>query len=130
MPSPTILIIDDDKLTRWSVSMILGRAGYRIQEAASGEEGLLAVRAGAPDLVLLDISLPDQDGFTVLTAIRQLRPDLPVLMMSADATSETVEQALRLGARGHLDKPCDRASLQEAVRRALQSGTTPSQSSG
>ncbi len=127
MPVATILIIDDDKLIRWSLSTVLGRAGYRVHEAATGKEGLAAVESGTPDLVLLDIMLPDMDGFTVLEAIRRSHPDLPILTMTADATTETALQALRLGARGHLDKPCDSAVLQDAVSEALNPATPPRQ---
>ncbi len=127
MDTPKILVIDDDKLVRWSVSMVLGRAGYLIQEAASGGEGLAALRSNPPDLVLLDITLPDMDGFSVLKTIRQSHPNLPVLMMTADATSETTREAVRLGARGHLDKPCDPDLLQTAVSDALQSAKPQSQ---
>jgi len=126
--SPTaILIIDDDKLIRWSLSTVLGRAGYRICEAATGAEGLAAVETGTPDLVLLDIKLADMDGFAVLTAIYQAHPKLPVLMMTADTTPETARQALRLGARGYLDKPFDSAVLLAAVSEAVQSNTSPRQ---
>jgi len=121
MPVPRILIIDDEMLIRWSVSKVLERAGYRVSEAATGKDGLAAIEAGSPDLVLLDITLPDLDGFGVLEAIRQDHPEIPVLMMTADATRETAERAFRLGARGHLDKPFDPASLQAAVSDALQS---------
>lgn len=119
MPARTILVIDDDKLIRWSVSAILVRAGYRVAEAVTGQEGLAAVRERPPDLVLLDITLPDMDGFAVLTAIRDEHADLPVLMMTADATTETAKAALRLGARGHLEKPVDPASLKTLVSQAL-----------
>ena len=121
MPAPRILVIDDEMLIRWSVSKVLERAGYRVSEAASGRDGLAAIEGDPPDLVLLDITLPDLDGFDVLEAIRQSRPELPVLMMTADATRETARQAFHLGARGHLDKPFDPASLQAAVSDALQS---------
>ena len=122
--SPTaILIIDDDKLIRWSLSTVLGRAGYRVHEAATGQEGLAAVESGVPDLVLLDIMLPDMDGFAVLETIRQAHPKLPVLTMTADATPERARQALRLGARAHLEKPCDSAVLQAEVSKALRSPT-------
>lgn len=127
MPAPTILVIDDEKLIRWSVSKVLERAGYRVSEAATGKDGLAAIEAGSPDLVLLDITLPDLDGFSVLKAIRQSRPELPVLMMTADATRETARQAFHLGARGHLDKPFDPASLRAAVSDALLSPTRPKQ---
>lgn len=130
MPAATILVIDDDKLIRWSVSTVLGRAGYRVKAAATGEEGLAAVQNRTPDLVLLDITLPDMDGFRVLGAIRQSHPEIPVLTMTADATAETAREALRLGARGHLDKPFDPPSLKAAVSQALGSVTQPKQASG
>jgi DNA-binding NtrC family response regulator len=120
MPVPTILVIDDDRLVRWSVSMTLGRAGYRVHEATTGMDGLTTVRDCPPDLVLLDISLPDTDGFSVLRAIRQIRPEVPVLMMTAEPNAETREQAIRLGAYAHLEKPCDAEVLQDVISQALQ----------
>ena len=130
MSTPLILVIDDDKLTRWSVSMLLGRAGFRTQTAASGKEGLDAIRDVAPDVVLVDITLPDMDGFAVLKAIHQPYPNLPVLMMTADATSETVREAVRMGAYGHLEKPCESDSLQAAVSGALRSTASPTRPTG
>ncbi len=130
MPTPTILVVDDDKLIRWSVSVVLGHAGYRVQEAATGKEGLAAVLEHRPDLVLLDIALPDLDGFSILEMLRKLRPDLPVLMMTADATNETARQAARLGARGQLDKPFDPTLLQVTVSEALKPAAPPDQPNG
>jgi len=126
MSIATILIIDDDKLVRWSLSTRLGRAGYRVQEAPTGKEGLAALGSGVPDLVLLDIMLPDMDGFAVLEGILRAHPHLPVLTMSSDTTPATSRHALRLGARGHLEKPCDSAVLLAAVSDALHPDT-PSQ---
>jgi DNA-binding NtrC family response regulator len=127
MPAASILVIDDDRLTRWSVSTLLGRAGYHVHEAATGKEGYAALEEVRPNLVLLDIELPDMDGFAVLKRIREDHPDLPVLMMTADATAETARKALRLGAQGHLDKPINSATLDAAVSRALQSSAPPGQ---
>jgi len=129
MSAATILVIDDDKLIRWSLSTVLGRAGYRVHEAATGKDGLAAVRDQRPDLVLLDIRLPDMDGITVLEQIRRRHPELPVLTMTAHGTSETAHVAVGLGARGHLEKPCDPTLLLAAVSRVLESTTPPNRSS-
>ena len=129
MPAASILVIDDDRLTRWSVATLLGRAGYHVHEAATGKDGFAAIEEVGPNLVLLDIELPDMDGFAVLGMIREDYPELPVLMMTADATAETARTALRLGAQGHLDKPIDSATLEAAVSRALQSSAPPGQAS-
>ena len=127
MFSSLVLVIDDDKLFRWTASKVLERAGYRVHEAATGEAGLAAVRDCHPDAVLLDIRLPDLDGFALLKAIRQARPDLPVLMVTADPTPETGRQALQLGAYAHFEKPCDWTALLDAVSQALPPATPPRQ---
>jgi len=101
-----ILVIDDDKLTRWSLTRVLTRAGYRVQEAGSASEGLTRAQRAAPDLVFLDCCLPDGDGVSVLQMLQELRPSLPVVMISADAPREAVRSLYRLGARGYLEKPC------------------------
>jgi CheY-like chemotaxis protein len=115
-----ILVIDDDKLTRWSLMKVLGRAGYRVRAAASAAEGLAQAGDAPPDLVLLDVQLPDGDGGSVLQAFRRSRPDLPVVMMSADGTPETDRHLRGLGASGFLAKPC------AAVLLLTLSGVTPS----
>lgn len=125
MSAATILVIDDDKLSRWSLSTLLGRAGYGVREAATGKEGLASIEEAVPQLVLLDIELPDMDGFAVLGKIREARPDLPVLMMTADATGESARRALGLGAQGQLHKPIDAATLDTAVSQALKSNAPP-----
>jgi DNA-binding NtrC family response regulator len=101
-----ILVIDDDTLTRWSLAQVLTRAGYSVLEAGSASEGLTRVQAAAPGLVFLDCCLPDGDGFSVLQTLQELRPSLPVVMISADAPGETVRNMCRLGAHDCLEKPC------------------------
>jgi DNA-binding NtrC family response regulator len=117
--APILLIIDDDKLTRWSLSRILESVGYQVREARSFTEGVAALEAQAPDLVLLDVKLPDGDGFALLEAIQGSHPGLPVIMITAHASQETEQKAESLGARGHLAKPCNPARLQAAVVDAL-----------
>jgi len=127
---PGILVVDDDKLLRWPLSEVLKRAGYRVHEAATGEDGRAAIPECDPDLVLLDVRLADVNGFTVLQAIRQARPDLRVLMVTADPTAEAARRAFRPGACAHPAKPCGSASLLPAVSQALQGPTPPGETSG
>ena len=127
MSAATVLIIDDDRLIRWSLSTLLERAGYRICQATTGAEGLAAIQTNMPDVVLLDITLPDMDGFAVLQTVRQAHPNLPILTMTADATPEKARQAFRLGALGHLEKPCESATLLAAISEALKSNLPPRQ---
>jgi len=119
MATHTVLVVDDDKLTRFSLSKILGRAGYRIREAASATEGMAAIEEERPGVVLLDIRLPDRDGFAVLRAIRASHPQLPVVMMTAHHTEGMAREAKALGAWAYLAKPCDPAELQSMVSAAL-----------
>jgi two-component system response regulator GlrR len=127
MPLHTVLIIDDDRLTRWSMSMVLGRAGYRVEEAASGEGGMSKIPEAGPVVVLADIALPDMDGFAVLRAIHARHPALPVILMSADATAAMARDAMRKGAFAWLDKPCDPMELETVIARAVRSAETSDQ---
>ncbi len=124
---PPILVVDDDPLFRWVLSQVLERAGYRVHAAATGEDGLAAIRDCQPCAVLLDLRLPDMDGLTVLKAIHQVRPDLPVLMVTGDPTPETRRQALRLGVYAFFAKPCDWTELLATISQALQPSTPPGQ---
>ena len=119
MALPLVLIVDDDKLTRWSVARILTRAGYRVQEAATTADGLAAIAGDRTDAVLLDIVLPDGDGFSMLRTIRETHPRLPVILITAHGSEETAKTARDLGARGHLIKPCNPAELCAALAVAL-----------
>jgi DNA-binding response OmpR family regulator len=119
MAAATILIVDDDKLTRWSLGRVLARVGYRTREAISVAEGLAAIQAGDLDAVLLDVVLPDGDGFTMLRTIREIRPSLPVIVMTAHASEETERMSRDLGARSHLVKPCNPAEVCAALAAAI-----------
>jgi CheY-like chemotaxis protein len=117
----SILVVDDDKLTRWSFATVLGRLGYRVREAATGSECLAAIRAEAPDLVLLDIVLPDLDGFRILSEIRAEDPRIPVILMTANPARDTRARARAAGAAEYLEKPCDAATLEAALSRVRPS---------
>ncbi|TPG20075.1 DNA-binding response regulator [Sphingomonas koreensis] len=118
--APVILVVDDEPHIRRLLQGTLTRAGYRIVEAGSARQALEAIVEGAPDLVLLDLGLPDRDGLELLPAI-QKQSRAPVLIISArDATEEKVT-ALDLGAVDYVTKPFDTEELLARVRAALRS---------
>src|SRR4030043_687191 len=97
--SHTILVIDDEPNLRRSLGLILQRAGYNITTAANASEALHLLQSGAYDLTFLDIKLPDQNGIVLLPQIKELYPDMPVLILTAHATLDTAIEAVRAGAR-------------------------------
>jgi two-component system, NtrC family, response regulator AtoC len=125
MTSPArILVVDDEKLIRWSVGERLQRDGYEVLAAGSGEEALELVAGNAPDLVLLDVRLPGMDGLATLQRALALQPELAVLMMSAHSTVDLAVEAMKRGALDFLVKPFPFQSLDAAVKRALQTART------
>ncbi len=125
-----ILVIDDDKLTRWSLGRLLTRAGYRVQGVGFAAEGITQVREARPDLVFLDLRLPDGDGTSVLQVLRTLRPQLPVVMMSADATREAVQRLWQFGAHAYLEKPCAPALVVALAQSLLSREACPGDAVG
>ncbi len=122
MVPPPILVVDDDRLTRWSIARQLERAGYRVLEAASGEAALAIVSSqAAPALVLLDLGLPGMHGFAVLAEIRKIQSELPIITMTTDSTNEVARRAKSLGANAHLEKPFDAPSLTATINSCLES---------
>ena len=115
----TILIIDDETNIRLSLAGILDDEGYDTREAASGEEGLEAVRKEPPDLVLLDIWMPGIDGMEVLKRLKETHPFLPVIMMSGHGTIETAVKATRMGAYDFVEKPLSLEKILVTIANAL-----------
>ena len=122
--NPRILVVDDEKLIRWSVGERLQRDGYEVLSAESGEEALELVAANAPDLMLLDVRLPGIDGLATLQRALALHPDVSVLMMSAHSTVDIAVEAMKHGAVDFLVKPFPFQSLDAAVERALAAART------
>ncbi|HUK66353.1 MAG TPA: sigma-54 dependent transcriptional regulator [Anaeromyxobacteraceae bacterium] len=119
-----ILVVDDEKLIRWSVGERLQRDGYDVMTAESGEQALELVAAHAPELMLLDVRLPGLDGLATLQRALVLHPDLIVIMMSAHSTVDIAVEAMKRGAIDFLVKPFPFQSLDAAVGRALQAART------
>jgi two-component system, NtrC family, response regulator AtoC len=114
-----VLVVDDEKLIRWSVSERLQRDGYDVVSAESGEQALDMVAASPPDLMLLDVRLPGIDGVQTLQRALSLHPELAVLMMSAHSTVDIAVDAMKHGALDFLVKPFPFHALDAAVARAI-----------
>ncbi|HET6923184.1 MAG TPA: sigma-54 dependent transcriptional regulator [Anaeromyxobacteraceae bacterium] len=119
-----ILVVDDEKLIRWSVGERLQRDGYEVIAAETGEEALELVAASVPDVMLLDVRLPGIDGLATLQRALALHPDVSVLMMSAHSTVDIAVEAMKHGAVDFLVKPFPFQSLDAAVQRALAAART------
>jgi DNA-binding response OmpR family regulator len=115
----SILIIDDEPNLRRSLGLILQRVGYTITTASNASEAMQLLQAGAYDLAFLDIKLPDENGIQLLPKIKDLYPDMPVLILTAHATLDTAIGAVRLGARDYLLKPIDPESILSRVESVL-----------
>jgi DNA-binding response OmpR family regulator len=103
----SVLIIDDEPNLRRSLGLILQRAGYTVTTASNAAEALQLLQAGPFDIAFLDIKLPDKNGIQLLPQIKNLYPEMPILILTAHATLETAIGAVRLGAKDYLLKPID-----------------------
>ncbi len=117
-----VLVIDDDEQTRTLVRHMLSREGHEVVEAVDGADGLRLFGKSPPDLVLTDINMPGLDGHEVITAIRVLHPEVPIIAVSgggAIAKDELLVKASALGAVEIIMKPFEFTQLVGAVKRAL-----------
>ncbi len=119
MSHETILVVDDEQLIRRSIAKRLSAAGYAVLEAENGQTALKQAAAGI-DLAILDYRLPDLDGLTVLKELRQLEPDVLVILLTAYASVETAVDAMKLGAYHFMNKPFDLEALAAMVDQALE----------
>lgn len=114
-----ILIVDDEKAIRKTLSEILSYEGYKIEEASDGEEGLRRFRDKTFDVVLCDIKMPKIDGIEFLDKVREVNPDVPVIMISGHGTIETAVEAVKKGAYDYIAKPPDLNRLLITIRNAM-----------
>ncbi|HHY92477.1 MAG TPA: response regulator [Firmicutes bacterium] len=115
-----ILIIDDEKNIRLTLSACLEGTDYEVETAISGEHGLEKFGAGRFDLVLLDMKLPGMDGMEVLRRLKARDPSVKVIMMTAYATIETAVEAMKLGAVDYLKKPFTPEEIRLLVGQVLE----------
>ena len=118
--SKTILVVDDAAFMRMMVRDILAREGYVIQEAVNGRDAVEKYDEIRPDLVTMDITMPEMDGLAALKAIRAVHPEARVLMVSAMGQQKLIVEALAEGAIDFLVKPFQPTKVLETVKRCLQ----------
>ena len=117
----TILVVDDEPMTRKLLRLMLTRANYQVIEASDGYEALEAVSAHGPDAVLLDVMMPGMNGYTVCTHLRSHKHTvhLPVIMLSARGDSEGIQQAMAVGATLFMTKPITPTDLLTQLQKVL-----------
>jgi two-component system nitrogen regulation response regulator GlnG len=119
MTPPTVLIADDDRSIRTVLTQALGRSGYQVRSTGNAATLWRWVEDGEGDLVITDVVMPDENGLDLIPRIKRIRPDLRVVVMSAQSTLMTAVKAAQRGAFEYLPKPFDLQELLAVVGRAL-----------
>ena len=117
-----ILVVDDELAIRKGLAVLLEESGYSVRTARDGIAALGAVRAGRPDLVLLDVMMPLMDGFAVCESIRQHDRDLPIVFLTAKDADEDQVRGLEVGADDFVSKGVDNAVLLARIRKSIERG--------
>ena len=125
MATGQILVADDDAAIRTVISQALARAGYEARVTGTAATLWRWVQEGEGDLVITDVVMPDENAFELLPRIKKLRPDLPIIVMSAQNTFMTAIKASERGAYDYLPKPFDLKELIAIVGRALSEPRKP-----
>ena len=120
MTKPRILVVEDEKLIRWSLRQRFEDEGYSVDEAENGPDGLEKLESGVFDLVMLDYKLPGMTGLEMLRKIRAGDEDIVVLMMTAYSNVEDAVEAMRLGAYDYVSKPFNMDELMMTVTKAME----------
>jgi two-component system KDP operon response regulator KdpE len=120
-----ILVIDDEEMTVQLIAMLLERRGYEVNRAYRAEEGLRQAYRTNPDLILLDIMMPDMDGWEVCRRLRELS-DVPIIFLTARDDVRDVVKGLEMGADDYIFKPYDNDELIARIRAHLRRAPKPS----
>ncbi|RMD92061.1 MAG: sigma-54-dependent Fis family transcriptional regulator [Calditrichaeota bacterium] len=117
-----ILVVDDEESVRYSFKKLLREPDYQVVGAQNGNEAIRKIKQHEPDLVLLDIQMPDISGLEILKQIKQIAPKTPVLVITAYSTSERVIMAMKYGAYEYIEKPFDIPKIKALIDEALEVG--------
>ena len=116
----SILIVDDDESTRRSLTLVFGKKGYETETAGTGQEAIEKARERFFNLALLDIRLPDMEGLELLAPLKEIHPDMVVIMATAYASVETAIRALNEGASAYIHKPLNMDAVLATVSNVLE----------
>lgn len=122
MNAGKILVVDDEREVRLVIQEFLTGKGYEVRVASNGLEGLAALETFTPDVVLLDMAMPEMDGLEALRRISASYPSLPVIMVTVNADIETTSKVLQLGAADYVPKPFDLDYLDQAISIQISAG--------
>jgi DNA-binding NtrC family response regulator len=125
VPERRILVIEDEESMRHALGKALTRAGWRVETAPTGREGVERLRTTRYDVVLSDVRLPDLSGLDVVALVTATSPGTPVVVMTAFGTVETALMAMRRGARDFVTKPFELPALLQTLERAVGTPATP-----
>jgi two-component system KDP operon response regulator KdpE len=115
----TVLVVDDSPPIRGFLKASLEAENFTVREAGNGEDALASLNQGWPDLVVLDLGLPDMDGLDVIARLRDMGHAMPILVLTVRDDMKTRIQALRNGATAYISKPFRIGELMEAIAKAL-----------
>ena len=119
MPAKKILVVDDEPEVRKLMEHVLTTKGYEVRLAENGRVGLAALDTFRPDLVLLDMHMPEMDGAETLRELARRSPGLPVIMVTVNEDVETTSRLLQLGAADYVPKPFNLEYLEQAINIQL-----------
>jgi DNA-binding response OmpR family regulator len=122
---PSVLVVEDDKTVRETLALNLDSEGYKVYSAEDGEQGLEMARKKKPDLVVLDVMLPNLDGLTVCRILRR-ESEVPIILLTARGTETDKIIGLETGADDYVVKPFSLGEFLARVRAALRRGRSPS----
>ena len=130
MMKSSILIVDDEPITRKSLTDILRLEGYTVASAPNGQAAVEYVRTHHIDLMVVDLRMPGMDGLEVVQVVNQLAPDTEIILLTAFASTETAIQALRLRIHDYLQKPAPPAQILASVKKGLDRRAARMQAKG
>lgn len=116
----TIMVVDDSRIQRMKLAKQIQSLGHSVVEANHGRDGLAKLSEFQIDVILTDIHMPEMDGISMLREVIKSHPKLPVVVISADVQTESIEEAKEVGAKGFLTKPADEVTIASVLSKCLE----------